>query len=226
MKEDLRSRVPSLQHQQEAPASAMPVPMAGADVKMEVGVTSIQDSAQEAKRRSHKTPSWLIDPRNPSSKIGYWDATTGLALIFTAIVTPPEVAFMPASESALEPLFVINRMIDGIFFADIFVQFLLIYCEAEGAEGARWVEDPRVIAIHYLRGWFALDALSIGVSSFDIIAIAGSSSDDEDGSGETESCGGGGSSRVVRALRLIKLVRRRRRRRRRRPPPLLLLLLM
>jgi hypothetical protein len=32
-----------------------------------------------------------------------------MALIFTALVTPFEVAFLEAAESPLEPLFIVNR---------------------------------------------------------------------------------------------------------------------
>ena len=36
---------------------------------------------------------WLIDPRH-SKLVTYWDATVGLALLYTAIVTPVEVGFL------------------------------------------------------------------------------------------------------------------------------------
>ena len=39
------------------------------------------------------TPKWLIDPRT-SKRMGYWDFTTVMALLFTALVTPFEVAFL------------------------------------------------------------------------------------------------------------------------------------
>jgi len=42
-----------------------------------------------------------------------WDSVTALALIFTAMVTPFEVGFLPSAESALEALFLINRLLDG-----------------------------------------------------------------------------------------------------------------
>jgi hypothetical protein len=53
-------------------------------------------------------PWYQIDPRK-SKVMGYWDSVTGLALIFTALVTPFEVAFLEAAESATEPMFIVNR---------------------------------------------------------------------------------------------------------------------
>ena len=44
-----------------------------------------------------------------------WDLVTALALIWTAIATPVEVAFLAPSLTALDALFLINRLIDLIF---------------------------------------------------------------------------------------------------------------
>ena len=38
--------------------------------------------------------------------------------------------------------------------------------------GARWVTDRKTIANNYLRGWFTLDVVSIGVSAFDYLHLA------------------------------------------------------
>jgi len=134
----------------------------------------------------------LIDPRT-SKWLPIWDCVTGVALLFTAFVTPYEVSFLPSSTSAANWLFVTNRVIDGIFIVDMLVSVRLMYaCEKRG-----WVEDPRRIAVHYLKGWFALDAASIAVSGVDIACLYTRES--------------GLSSllvlRALRALRLIKLVR-------------------
>ena len=48
--------------------------------------------------------------------MGHWDAATGLALVFTALVTPYEVAMLETREN---PLFYVNRFIDLIFYIDI-----------------------------------------------------------------------------------------------------------
>jgi len=54
-------------------------------------------AAKEAK--AAKRMRLLIDPRT-SKFIGYWDMTTALALLFTALVTPWEVAFAKAPTGA------------------------------------------------------------------------------------------------------------------------------
>ena len=44
-----------------------------------------------------------------------------IALVFTATVTPFEVALLQPS---FDPLFIVNRVVDIVFTLDIFVQFL------------------------------------------------------------------------------------------------------
>ena len=54
---------------------------------------------------------WLIDPRR-AKWMTYWDIIVMLALLFTAIVTPMEVSFMPPTGACVTPLFLINRFVD------------------------------------------------------------------------------------------------------------------
>ena len=76
-------------------------------------------------------------------------------------VTPWEVGFQGAPKTGLEPMFIINRFIDSIFLVDMCLQFRLMYqVDATSTDGARWEDDPRAIARHYLCGWFGLDLLS------------------------------------------------------------------
>ena len=70
----------------------------------------------------------------PNSKfIQKWDLVTLFALIFTAVVTPVEVAFcgtedtVDTNEVVRSPLFIINRLIDVVFLFDMGVQFHLAY---------------------------------------------------------------------------------------------------
>ena len=63
-----------------------------------------------------------------------WDGLTATALIFTATVTPFEVAFLETAESTNDALFVINRLLDVIFTLDMLSQFFLMY--KIGEEGA------------------------------------------------------------------------------------------
>ena len=44
-----------------------------------------------------------------------WDMLTAFALLYTALVTPFEVSFLPAAETLANPWFIINRAIDTVF---------------------------------------------------------------------------------------------------------------
>ena len=157
---------------------------------------SLMDGALEAQRRAKKAAraKHLIDPRT-SKYIGYWDLVTGLALLFTALVTPWEVAFAPAPKSALESMFIVNRLVDCIFIVDMAFNFLLMYQVNENSpEGAKWEDDPNVIARKYLCGWFPLDFVS--VLPFDVLSIV-----------IGEAVSKLKIIRLIRLMRLIKLVR-------------------
>ena len=149
---------------------------------------------------------WVIDPRTTRWLAG-WDITTMVALLFVAVVTPFEVAFLSAPRNAADIgermlevgwLFIVNRVVDVIFTVDLFLQFRLMYTSSNAIEGTRWHEDPIDIFRHYFFGWFALDFLSIAVCVFDIIPVVTSNGEDLRDLRVL---------RVMRVLRLIKLVR-------------------
>ena len=148
---------------------------------------------------------WVIDPR-VSGWFGAWDGMCVLALLFVALVTPFEVAFLDSPKSAHDVidrfhsvgwLFCVNRVVDIIFTIDLVLQFRLMYTDANSIEGVRWVSDADRIVRHYLFGWFPLDFLSILVSIFDIVPLLGGSDNVRDLR----------VLRVMRVLRLIKLAR-------------------
>jgi len=151
---------------------------------------------------------YIIDPRT-SKVIPYWDAVGMSALIFTAIVTFVEVAFV-TPPGYVDGLFIINRCVDVIFIFDMFLQFFLMFPTQpkSATETIRWVHDPDKIAKQYLKTWFPIDALSILVSGFDFLSLdsisGASSSDAEDEGGNVSTLR---VLRIVRVARLIKLVR-------------------
>jgi len=117
------------------------------------------------------TSGTIIDPRtNPY--IAYWDLVTTIALVFTALVTPFEVAFLkpPLPEERLtDTLFWLNRTIDIIFIIDMALQFRIAY-KTEENEGTRWVIESTAVARHYLCSyWFLLDFFSVATSTFDLM---------------------------------------------------------
>ena len=141
-------------------------------------------------------PPFVIDPR--SARMRRWELVTAAALIFTATVTPVEVAFLPPPSEWSDALFVTNRVVDVIFSIDVGLNFFLMFPSGSTVLGTTWVTSHGDIARHYLCGWFFLDAISVLASLFDIWALV-----------DTESSGVSTlkALRVVRALRLLKLVR-------------------
>ena len=89
--------------------------------------------------------------------MGYWDLTTGLSLIFTAIVTPYEVAVLPSNFNVG---FYVNAIINLVFVVDMGVCFFSAY-RATAKEGGHLIKDLRAIRRHYLRGWFFVDLISV-----------------------------------------------------------------
>lgn len=50
---------------------------------------------------------------------------TAVALLFTAAVTPFEVAFLEEAKSSSDGLWILNRLVDVVFFGDIFLNFFV-----------------------------------------------------------------------------------------------------
>ena len=101
---------------------------------------------------------WVIDPRK-NCLLPKWDLTMVSALLFTAIVTPVEVAFLEEGQY-ITNLWVINRLVDLCFMIDIILTFNRAYQES-AEKGGHWVFNKWVIARNYLLGWFLLDFFSV-----------------------------------------------------------------
>ena len=83
---------------------------------------------------------WIIDPLK-AKWTAYWDLVTTAALLYTAIVTPVEVAFIGSpepSEVYTNGLFLANRSIDAIFLFDMLCCFRLAV-RVTGVDGTRWL---------------------------------------------------------------------------------------
>jgi hypothetical protein len=57
----------------------------------------------------------------------YWDVVTAAVLVYTAIVTPYEVAFLSRRGLVYDGVFVCNRITDVVFFV-VSVCGILSYC--------------------------------------------------------------------------------------------------
>ena len=138
---------------------------------------------------------FMIDPRQ-THIIGYWDIITSLSLLFVALITPFEIAFLEPATSVWEPVFVLNQFITLIFILDAVLQFFLMV-EIETPEGPRWASEFGEVASYYMRGWFVIDAASIATSALDYLSLFESADDFEQLR----------VLRILRALRLMKLVK-------------------
>jgi len=145
--------------------------------------------------REMTIPYWLIDPR--SLMMRRWDMFIFVALIWTATVTPVEVAFSKVSIESTSAIFmlVLNRFVDAVFIIDIVINFFLMVEIPHPVYGQRLLKSHSAICRRYLTGWFIIDLVT--VIPFDVIAFF--SNDDF-----LEKLK---SIRVIRLLRLLKLVR-------------------
>lgn len=161
-----------------------------------VAVVAIEDQIDSFRRRLYlQSRRPLINPS--SNFMQQWDSVTMLALLFVAFVTPYEVAFN-IEAPVVDGLFIVNRLVDLIFMADMVINCFLMYEEMDGAGGCGvLVKDRGRIRRRYLRSWFLIDLLSI--LPFDMVAVSVPSAGKELNRLK--------AVRVIRLLRLLKLVR-------------------
>jgi hypothetical protein len=146
---------------------------------------------------------WVIDP-NHADWTAYWDLMMMALLTVVLFLTPYEVAFLAPSVGVL---FAINRVLDLIFICDLVMQFFLAY--QNGPEkGSTWVKSLPMIRKRYMKGWFAVDLLSV-LPFWSIGMVINADQDDGAGADADESGGGGAESllRIVRAVRLFRLIK-------------------
>ena len=167
--------------------------------QVEMVRATIKNNEAIRKQKDRIKHKWfIVDPRKANWVI-WWDLTSAFALLYVAVVTPFEVAYLGAAKSAADPLFLANQLINFIFIADCVLNFcLMVEIPVDKDAEPQWTSDPKLIACNYLKTWFAVDATCIAVSGFDYISIFGSP-------------GNGVESlrilRILRTLRLMKLVK-------------------
>ena len=172
------------------------------DPELETSI-AVCDKAKRFKPRLRKK-GFLIDPRR-GRFMPIWDIATTLCLLYTALITPYEVAFLepPATwaEASGDVLFILNRLVDVIFVADIAIQFVLMYQHDDPINGITWIDDPGAIAANYLRGWFPYDVMTC--IPFDLVVggFAAASGTSLDG------ILGPNVLRIFKFLRFMKLTR-------------------
>ena len=157
--------------------------------KQKVCSLSFQEECQALEQRLKSHERGVLNP--DSAGVQRWDSLTFALLIFTAVITPFEVAYLTVKTKQF--LFWINRLVDLVFIADIFVQFRLAF--RDETKGSMLIKSQKKIAYRYGTTWFPIDVMS--VLPFEILSIA---------------IKGSAFSklkvvRLVRLLRLLKLMR-------------------
>jgi hypothetical protein len=167
-------------------------------------VKDVANFKQQIKAQQRFTRCVLLPGRN-SKKLNIWDGITGLALIYTATMTPFEAAFLQTTIGVAafrDPWFLLNRLLDLIFTLDMLLNFFLAYQTVDSQGGTVWVADQRKVAAHYLRGFFFFDASTIFVPlSFDLSIAATPTVGGEAVGGFAD------SATIVRTLRIIRLTK-------------------
>ena len=96
----------------EVPRSQSPLGLLSRRFGSEASIMSSPGPLQQ--KGSWCQKHWIIDPHK-STWLTYWDVVTALALGYTALVTPVEVAFLPTVPYELrwvDGLFLLNRVVD------------------------------------------------------------------------------------------------------------------
>ena len=93
-----------------------------------------------------------------------WDAISTFALLYTAVVTPFEAAFISPTLGPVawqDIWFLLNRALDVVFLLDMLLQFFLAYQGRDKIGGEVWIERHTDVVRNYLTSWFPLDASTI-----------------------------------------------------------------
>lgn len=135
---------------------------------------------------------YYVHPEKPF-RLG-WDTFATVVIWVIAIVIPVEVCFF-ALEADYPPGLIVFDALTDIFFAfDIVLNFFTAYHEGSGADG-KLVTDFAGMGRHYLRGWFAVDALA----SFPWVTVI-------DACVEITEGGPGPGAEVLRKLQWVKVI--------------------
>ena len=78
----------------------------------EIFASEVDSTARALNRAKKQRPSLLIDPRN-SQGLFVWDIVIGIALTYTAVITPYEVSYINPPKSSTEAFFIINQTLTG-----------------------------------------------------------------------------------------------------------------
>ena len=144
---------------------------------------------------AYEKKAWFVINPQRSNKFAAWQVVTILALGWVVIIVPFQVGLM---EPEWGLLLLLSTIVDVIFFIDVLLQFITMYPRPTQS-GVIWEQKFSRISSHYVKTWFALDALTlIPFDLIDLVFVAG------DGGGAFTEFN---ATKIFRALRLLKLMR-------------------
>ena len=130
---------------------------------------------------------WCVIHPHSAFKKG-WNIVVVVLLLYTSLIMPYRLAFTDADSGGW---FVVERMVDGLFFADVvFTCFTAIELE-----NGTFMMDLSKIMVRYVRTWMALDL--VACVPFSLIG---------DGS-EADASSSSGYNNMLRLIRLPRLYR-------------------
>ena len=88
-----------------------------------------------------------------------WDIISMLLILFVCVTTPARIAFTDEDDNTWT---IINIVIDTLFLIDLVLNFFSAYHDEE----LNLIDGRKEIALHYLKGWFLIDLISILPISF------------------------------------------------------------
>ena len=145
---------------------------------------------------------WVIDPRKAKWMV-WWDMIMIAALLFTATITPYQVAFLPAPnvlENGPDALWIINRLFDVFFITDVLLVCNTAYQEPL-IDGGRWIFNHRMIFKEYLKsGFLLIDFVSCFPYFLIGLIVEAVTSGQNNGTGLMP-------LRLVKLIRMLKLTR-------------------
>ena len=107
------------------------------------------DTEDEESENEKEIP-WIILPDNPYKK--FWDLIIALLILYSAIITPYEIAFSDSNKSNWFEI-----LIDIFLAIDIVLTFFSAYTDDE----ENLVKNHKKIIKKYLQSWFIIDFISV-----------------------------------------------------------------
>mmetsp|Transcript_45273 Transcript_45273/g.88925 ORF Transcript_45273/g.88925 Transcript_45273/m.88925 type:complete len:612 (+) Transcript_45273:279-2114(+) len=91
-----------------------------------------------------------------------WDLLILSVLLYTAFAVPYMLCFSSEIGSISLPVQIVESVVDTFFIADIIIHFRCAYYSID-QEDLCLYDDTARMALHYLKGWFLIDFVSIGI---------------------------------------------------------------